>query len=113
MPKTYKFNRYQKESRRRPFVIELDPADGEVTGKTIAIPVPTAEEYMNSETAGGTRGTLRIICGGDREDGGVWDEVEPLLAGLDAGGLIDFLKDVMQHFGLGDDARPPGGGQRS
>jgi hypothetical protein len=112
MPKTFKFDQYQKEARRTPFVLdgpfpEGHPASEGAGGPgSITIPVPSGRDYIKAEQAGSSGQTLRVVCGQQ------WEQIDALLDCLDAGGVIDLTRDVMQHFGIGEDNRPPGGGQR-
>lgn len=111
MPKTFKFDRYSKESKRTPYVLtgpfpEGHPANEPEGPGEITIPVPSGRQYIEAETAGGSAGTLRVISGEQ------WEQIDLLLDHLDAGGVIDLTRDVMQHFGIGEDNRPPGAGPR-
>ena len=108
MPKTFKFDRYSNEARRTPYVLEGPFPDGHPANEvgSITIPVPSGRQYIEAETAGGSAATLRIVSGEQ------WEQIDPLLDELDAGGVIELVKDVMQHFGIGEDNRPPGAGPR-
>lgn len=89
MAKTHKFSKYQRESKRPPFVIDL----GE-DAEDITIPAPDGETIMDAEESGTTRRFLSIICGEQ------WEHVEPLVADLDGEGLREFAQDLSKHFGM-------------
>lgn len=92
MVKAQKFSKYQRESKKPPFVIELD--DG---SEDISIPAPDGETIMDAEESGTTRRFLAIICGD------AWDRVEPLVSDLDGDGLREFAQDLSRHFGMAAD----------
>lgn len=96
MSKTYRFTKYQRESKRPPFVIELDD------GNEIRIPAPDGETIMDAEESGTTRRFLTIICGEQ------WEDVEPLVSELDGEGLREFAQDLTKHFGMAAEQAPEG-----
>lgn len=111
MPKTFKFDKYSREAKRTPFTIEGPFPEGHPANEpegpgSITIPVPSGRQYIEAEQAGSSGQTLRVVSGEQ------WEQIDALLDGLDAGGVIDLTRDVMQHFGIGEDNRPPGGGPR-
>ena len=124
MPKTFKWDRYQTEARRDPFVIDelpdWHPAAGPGGPGSLTIPVPTGEAFLEAETAGSTLRSLELMCGPQ------WEPVRWLIAGGDPAvpvderpgrpipmpGLMEFVQDITRHFSLGEDNRPPGAGRR-
>jgi hypothetical protein len=113
MAKVFKFDHYQKEARRTPFVLEGPFPEGHPANEanggpdSITIPVPTGARFIEAEVAQGVGGSLRVLCGDQ------WPQIEPLLEGVDPGGVMELLRDLMTHFGVGDEFRPPGDGPHS
>ncbi len=96
-----KFDQYQRESKREPLAIELPD------GGTVILPVPDGEVFLAVEEAGGTRKALMLVCGDE------WEKLRPLMKTIkDPEMLRAFVKDVMVHFGMAEDDRPPGDGSR-
>lgn len=121
MPKTFKWDKYQREARRDPFVIEdLPEWHSAASVGSVTIPVPTGEAFLEAETAGSTLRSLELMCGPQ------WPSVRELIAGGDPDlpaderpgdpipmpGLMEFVQDITRHFSLGEDNRPPGAGRR-
>jgi hypothetical protein len=124
VPKTFKWDKYQKEAKRDLFVIDELPdwhsAASPSGPGSISIPVPTGEDFLEAETAGSTRRSLELMCGDQ------WPSVRELIAGGDPDlpederpgdpipmpGLMAFVQDLTRHFSLGEDNRPPGAGRR-
>lgn len=101
MAKSHKFSKYQRESKRPPFIIELDDGDD------ISIPAPDGETIMDAEESGTTRRFLSTICGES------WDQVEPLVSDLDGEGLREFAQDLSKHFGMSPEDNEGGKRRRS
>jgi hypothetical protein len=118
--KTFKWDRYQREARRDPFVItglpDWHPASTAQGGPdSITIPVPTGSAFLEAEQAGSTLRSLELMCGEQ------WPQVQALIVGpdevsssddLSMTGLMAFVQDLTRHFSLGEDNRPPGAGRR-
>lgn len=96
MSKSYRFTKYQRESKRPPFVIELDD------GQEIHISQPDGDTIMDAEECSSTRAMLMTVCGEQ------WEEVEPLLSDLDGAGLREFGMDLARHFGMAPEQVPEG-----
>lgn len=118
--KTFRWDKYSNEARREPFVIDglppWHPASDEQGGPgSITVPVPTGEAFLEAESAGSTRRSLELMCGEQ------WTQVWLLISGdannggegaIPMSGLMDLVKDITQHFSLGDQNRPPVAGRR-
>lgn len=94
----YSLARYRAEATGAPFVLEVD--DDHV----IEIPRPTgdrmmalAEKYANTaDTPPDPREQLKDLLGD------TYDEVMAVLGGEDFGVLLLFLRDLAEHFNLGE-----------
>lgn len=125
MPKTYKWDKYAKEAKVKPFVIDglpdWHPASGASGGPdSITVPVPDGEAFLKAEVAPSAGESLRLLTGEQ------WSSIEWLIMGGDPAadaedrpgqsipmpGVVEFVQDITRHFSLGEDNRPPGGGRR-
>lgn len=96
----YNFTDY-KRSALTPFELEVDES------RTIVIPVPSGETIVDLEEALGSRQRLELLCGDQFQD--VWE----LIRGEDYTVLRGLGDDMLEHFNIGDHARPPAGGRNS
>jgi hypothetical protein len=117
--KTYKWDKYQSEARREPFVIGDLPPWHSLAGGSLVIQVPDGDAFLEAETAGSTRRSLELMCGDQ------WPFVAELISGgaadddgnrpgqpIPMTGLMAFVQDITRHFSLGEDNRPPAVGRR-
>jgi hypothetical protein len=132
MAKTFKWDSYSKESKRKPYVLEGVPSWHPMAPENggngeLVLPVPSGPAFLQAEKATSTTESLRLMCGYvDEDNPGQWPMVERLIYGgdpeddaadrpgtaLDMGQMLDLVQDITRHFGVGEEARPPAGGRR-
>lgn len=99
MSKTYKFDRYVKDAKAEPFVLQI--SDDE----TIEIAAPDGETMIEIEESASSRRTLELLT--DKHFDRVWDLVRHAPVGV----LNQLANDMADHFGL--NPQPPGGFTKS
>lgn len=99
MAKTFKFDRYKREARADPFVLEADD------NLTISIPPPDGDTVLEIEESRSSRRTLELLCGEQ------FEAVYELIRREPASVLNSLVNDMVEHFGLA--AAPPGGTRAS
>ena len=88
--KTYSLARYRAEAKREPFVLEVDEKTSIIINQSSSAALLRVEQAKNSEEA------LKILTSEQ------YDALIRTIGDEDAGVLKALVRDLREHFGLGE-----------